>query len=118
MTKKPRIKPIPSHVLRDTVPLCALQDNLGEWVTIAGAKMSMDIGNREFAVYMICDGSTTEKVYLIIPRSLRTEEIKTAHTVKYGELIKIYNVRVRWNPKKNSYNLISGMRTCVIAMNI
>ena len=94
-----------------------LEDHNGDWVSVIGTKMSMDIGNREFAVYMICDGSGGHKVYLIIPRSLRIDEIKSARLSEYGEILKIQNVRVRWNSKKNSYNLVAGMRTRISAMN-
>ncbi len=116
LTKKPLAPALPESVLKGSIPLRELEDYLGETVTITGAKMSMDIGNREFAIFLICDGSGGPKVYLIIPRSLKRDEIKPAKTAEYGEILKISEVRVRWNPKKGSYNLVAGSRTQVSAM--
>ena len=78
--------------------------------------MSMDIGNREFAIFLICDGSGGAKVYFIIPRSLKNQEITSVKKAEYGDILKISEVRVRWNPKKGSYNLVAGARTQVSAM--
>jgi len=116
LTKKPLAPVIPESFLKGTIPLGELEDYLGETVTVAGAKMSMDIGNREFAIFLICDGSGRAKVYLIIPRSLKTDEIKAAKKTEYGDILKISEVRVRWNPKKGSYNLVAGSRTQISAM--
>ncbi|MCA1917571.1 class I SAM-dependent methyltransferase [Methanospirillum hungatei] len=116
LTKKPLAPVCPNSFIQGTIPLGELEDYLGETVTIAGAKMSMDIGNREFAIFLICDGSGGAKVYLIIPRSLKNQEITSVKKAEYGDILKISEVRVRWNPKKGSYNLVAGARTQVSAM--
>lgn len=116
LTKKSRKPIVPGTFIRGTIPLSDLEEYIGETVTIAGAKMSMDIGNREFAVYLICDGSGGARVYLIIPRSLKNMELKTFRNADYGDIVKISEVRVRWNQKKRAINLVAGSRTHVSAM--
>ncbi|HOJ95493.1 MAG TPA: small ribosomal subunit Rsm22 family protein [Methanospirillum sp.] len=116
LTKKLRKPVVPDAFIRGTIPLSNLDEYIGNMVTIVGAKMSMDIGNQEFAVYLICDGSGGARVYLIIPRSLHNEDIKSFRNADYGDIVKISNVRVRWNQKKGDINLIAGSRTHVSAM--
>ncbi|MGV8110107.1 small ribosomal subunit Rsm22 family protein [Methanospirillum sp.] len=116
LSKKPR--PLISHVgMEELIPFYSLEDYLGEKISVAGVKLSNDLGTRDFAIFLICDGTGSHKVYLIIPRTLKTEEVKMARYANYGDILRIDNVRVRWNPKKNSYNLVSGTRTRVSAMN-
>lgn len=117
-TKKEMKRQLPEKNLKKYVPLHELEYNLGEWIDVSGAKMSPDLGNRQFSVFLICDGTGYEKTYLVIPKSLHHDEIKYAYKASYGEILKIQNVRVRYNEKKNAFNLISGTRTHVSAMNI
>lgn len=99
-----------------TTPFRDLTDNIGEFVNVIGTKMSPDIGTREFSVFLFCDGSGGLKVYLVAPNSLKHDEIKKLKMSEYGEVLKISGVRVRWNKKKNSINLIAGSRTHVSAI--
>lgn len=117
-TKRNIQKPLPSGFLNSTTPLSELQDHLGELVNVTGVKMSRDIGNPNFSVFLICDGASITKTYLIIPRVLRNDDVKFAYRAGYGEILTIQNVRVRWNEKKNAFNLVSGVRTRLSATNI
>ncbi|NLV25703.1 MAG: hypothetical protein GXY48_00820 [Methanomicrobiales archaeon] len=117
-TKRKIPENIPVQLKNSFTPLNYLEEHLGGWVDITGAKMSEDIGDRNFAVFLICDGASYSKTYFIIPRSLKHDEINYIYKAEYGEIIAVRNVRVRWNDKKSAYNLISGVRTRVSATNI
>lgn len=117
-SKKERVIPDKAIIRRGTIPLADIEDYTGEWVSVTVAKMSPDIGNREYAVFMVCDGSLVQRSYLVIPRSLRREEIKPAFVARYGEILTIKDVRVRWNSKKKAYNLVAAIRTHVSVINI
>ncbi len=116
LTKKPR-NSLPSKIpLHNTISLRNLNNHLGSHVTVVATKMSQDIGNHEFAVYYVCDGSGGTKVYLVIPRSLKSKGVLVAQTSEYGEILKISNVRVRWNSREKTFNLVAGLRTTISAI--
>lgn len=117
-SKKERLIPNKATIRKGTIPLVDLEDYAGEWVSVTAAKMSPDIGNREYAVFLVCDGSMVQRTYLVIPRSLRREEIKPAYVARYGDVLSIRDVRVRWNSKKKAYNLVAAIRTHVSVINI
>ena len=115
-SKKPEVMTTSRINRTGTTPFRDLKDNIGEFVNVIGTKMSPDIGTREFSVFLFCDGSGGLKVYLVAPNSLKHDEIKKLKMSEYGEVLKISGVRVRWNKKKNSINLIAGSRTHVSAI--
>lgn len=98
--------------------LSDLKGEEGAWVTIIAAKMSPDIGDRNYAVFLLCDRSGAGKTYLVIPRSLHQRGLEPVFSADYGDILLVQSARVRWNQKKKAYNLITGMRTSISAMNI
>jgi hypothetical protein len=99
------------YVPKDTTPLSYLKGRQGTYINVIIGKMSEDIGNKEYAVFLICDGTGLNKTYLVIPRRSSDKNLQIMSSADYGSILIINNIRVRWNPKKQANNLISGSGT-------
>jgi len=115
-SKKDYLKESDYNIPKNTIPLSNLEKGQEGYVNVVASKMSSDIGNQDYAVYYICDATGTKKTYLVIPRSLHNDAIIPAFSAEYGEILGIYNVRVRWNKKKDAYNLITGDSSKIFRM--
>ena len=80
-------------------------------IHIIAAVMSGDLGDASTRVYKVCDGSIRDPVYLMVPRHLNTEAAYSLSKIRYGAVIAVQNVLVRWNQNHRAYNLLMTQGT-------
>ena len=84
--------------------LSKLQGHLKRRVNVVVAKMSGDLGGRGNHVYKVCDGTPQKPVFAVIPdhHASRARDLLEG---KYGEVVSLGNVLVRFNEARDAYNL-------------
>ncbi len=86
--------------------MSALPRFVGRRIDLFVAVISGDIGNRRDHVFLVCDGTGDKPVYAILPRYHVTDRNKALINVKYGEMTGLSGVLVRYNPARDSFNLL------------
>jgi hypothetical protein len=85
--------------------LSSLSRTLGRKVNATGVLMSGDLGDRRNHVFLICDGTSRQPVYAILPHFHVSEENHELLTLPYSSIFEITNALVRFNKKYSSWNL-------------
>ena len=102
----------PAHRLRagpDILRLSRLGRKEGRRVSVAAALMSGDLGNRDYHLYKICDGTAVKPVYAVVPAHRRALAGRLARA-RYGTLAVFREVLVRRNPAHDAFNLLVDRR--------
>ncbi|MDD1653991.1 MAG: methyltransferase domain-containing protein [Methanomicrobiales archaeon] len=102
----------PAHSLRagpDILRLSRLGRKEGRRVSVAAALMSGDLGNRDYHLYRICDGTAVKPVYAVVPAHRRGLAGRLARA-GYGTLVVFREVLVRRNPAHDAFNLLVDRR--------
>ena len=73
--------------------------------------MSGDLGDPKNHVFKICDGTSVKPVYAVIPFYHQEPNNEALKKAKYGDVIEIYNVLVRYNKEYDAYNLLVTRNT-------
>jgi SAM-dependent methyltransferase len=92
--------------------LSRLGRKLGRRVTVAAALMSGDLGDREYHVYKLCDGTAVKPVYAVIPAHRHALAGRIARA-GYGTLAVFREVLVRRNTAHDAFNLLVDRRSAV-----
>jgi Methyltransferase domain len=103
---------VPNYHLRagpGILRLSRLGRKLGRRVSVAAALMSGDLGNRDYHVYKLCDGTAVKPVYAMIPSHRRALAGRLARA-GYGRLVILREVMVRRNPAHDAFNLLVDRR--------
>jgi len=95
--------------------LSKLSQHLRRRISVVVAVMSSDLGDAEHHVYKVCDGTVGKSVYAILPRYHETGENAALRESRYGEIVEIHNVLVRYNPRHDAYNLLVDRNTRVLS---
>ena len=98
--------------------LSRMKDHVGKHINVVASVMSGDLGDKNDHVYKICDGTSAKPVYAILSDyhiSPKNEALKAA---KYGQIVEIYGVLVRYNKDYDAYNLFVTRNTDVKAAGI
>ncbi|MBP1908423.1 small ribosomal subunit Rsm22 family protein [Methanolobus bombayensis] len=82
-------------------------------INVACSVMSEDLGDEKYKLYRICDGTSKKAVYAVIPSHNLSEHNEALTKARYGSIIKIYNVLVKYNEANDSYNLLVGKGTVI-----
>lgn len=85
--------------------LSSLSRQKGRRVTVLAAVMSGDLGDRDYHVYKICDGTAAQPAYAVIPAHRKKAAAMLARA-SYGELLVFSRVLVRHNPQHDALNLL------------
>jgi SAM-dependent methyltransferase len=93
--------------------LSKLEIHTGKRINVICSLMSGDLGDGKYSLYKICDGTSVKSVYAVIPLSSLTLENKLLRETKYGSVLAIENVLVKYNEANDSYNLLVGKGTVV-----
>ena len=93
----------------DILRLSRLGRKEGRRVSVAAALMSGDLGNRDYHLYKICDGTAVKPVYAVIPAHRRALAGRLARA-PYGILAVFRDVLVRRNPAHDAFNLLVDRR--------
>ncbi len=94
--------------------LSKLSQHLKRRINVVVAVMSSDLGDADHYIYKVCDGTAGKSVYAILPRHHEAAENAALRESRYGEVVEIYNVLVRYNPKHDAYNLLVDRNTEVL----
>ncbi len=95
------------------LPLSRLSQHIGKVVNVVVAVMSGDIGDRSYRVLRVCDGTSIQPVYAILPRYLESRMFRALRGAQYGDVFVLNEVRVRHNPTHNAINLLITARSRV-----
>ncbi|MDD1706011.1 MAG: small ribosomal subunit Rsm22 family protein [Methanoregulaceae archaeon] len=87
------------------IPLSSLKGRLGRRVNVAGALMSGDIGDTGTHVFLICDGTSRQPVYAILPHFHISPENQELLNLPYSSILEISDALVRFNKKHGAWNL-------------
>lgn len=85
--------------------LSSLKDRIGRRVNVAAALMSGDIGDKRTHVFLICDGTSQQPVYLILPHFHLSSENRELLSVPYSSILEITGALVRFNQNHGAWNL-------------
>jgi len=75
-------------------------------ISVAGARMSADIGTGGMHIMKICDGTCREPVYAVLSGRNRRPGHSALFSAEYGEVLTLSGVQVRRHTKHDAWNLI------------
>jgi SAM-dependent methyltransferase len=84
--------------------LSGLQARLKRRVNVVVAKMSGDLGGRGDHVFKVCDGTPQKPVFAVVPRH-HAARARALLEGRYGEILSLEGVQVRFNPARDAFNL-------------
>ena len=93
------------------VRMSRLHLNVGNRITVAGAKMSGELGDKKNHVFRICDGSSEKPVFAVMPAYHATSSNQLLTSAGYGELLLFRNVLVRYSREHDGFNLLVNQAT-------
>ncbi|TGC06746.1 hypothetical protein CUN85_12695 [Methanolobus halotolerans] len=82
-------------------------------INVIASLMSGDLGDERHSLYKICDGTSVKSVYAVLPSHNLTPDNQIITNAKYGSILSIQNVLVRFNEANDSYNLLIGKGSIV-----
>ncbi len=88
------------------VRLSHLEKFAGRLVSVAGFRMSGDIGNRGMHIFKICDGTCREPTYLVLSARNRRPGHAPLFASGYGDPLTITGVQVRRHQQHKAWNLV------------
>jgi|GEM_PF-1579315 len=88
------------------VRLSHLEKFAGRLVSVAGFRMSGDIGNRGMHIFKICDGTCREPTYLVLSARNRRPGHTPLFASGYGDPLTITGVQVRRHQQHKAWNLV------------
>jgi SAM-dependent methyltransferase len=91
--------------------LSKLKMHIGKRINVVASKMSDDLGDRTNHMFKICDGTTAQPVYAILPNYNIVPGNEALIKANYGEVLEFRNILVRHNKEYDSYNLMTGKST-------
>lgn len=93
--------------------LAKLKAHVKKHINVVGAVMSGDLGDAKEHVFKICDGTSVKPVYAVLPEYHVAPGNETIMKAKYGQVVEIYGVLVRYNKENDAYNLFVTRNTAV-----
>ena len=94
--------------------LSKLKMHTGKKINVVASKMSGDLGNKKEHVFKICDGTTGQQVYAILPDYNIVPGNEALAKAKYGTVLEFSNIIVRYNEEHDSFNLMVGKSSGVV----
>jgi hypothetical protein len=85
----------------------------GKRINVVASKMSGDLGDQKNHLFKICDGTTSQPVYAILPNYNIVAGNEALMKARYGEVLEFRNILVRYNKERDAYNLMVGKSTAV-----
>jgi hypothetical protein len=93
--------------------LSNLKKHIEKHINVAASVMSGNLGNEKTFVFKICDGTTREPCYAIMPVYHMSENNRELLEAGYGDIVEIFGVLVRENKERSSNNLLVTRNTIV-----
>ena len=88
------------------VRLSHLEKFAGRLISVAGVRMSGDIGNRGMHIFKFCDGTCKEPTYLVLSARNRRPGHAPLFASGYGDPLTITGVQVRRHQQHKAWNLV------------
>ena len=86
--------------------LSSLSRHLHRRINVAGVVLSGNLGDHRTYVFKICDGTTGQPVYAILPSYHISGKNNALLSISYGSIAEFTSVLVRFNQKHHAYNLL------------
>jgi SAM-dependent methyltransferase len=93
--------------------LSKMKDHVRKHINVVAAVMSGDLGDKTDHVFKLCDGTAGKPVYAILPEYHISPDNEVLKNAKYGQVVEIYGVLVRYNKEYDSFNLFVNRNTKV-----
>ncbi|WP_406657432.1 small ribosomal subunit Rsm22 family protein [Methanolobus sp. ZRKC2] len=93
--------------------LSKLERHTEKRINVIASLMSGNLGDEKNSLFKICDGTSVKAVYAVLPSHNLTKENRIIMNAKYGSILSIENVLVRYNDANDSYNLLIGRGSVV-----
>ncbi len=93
--------------------LSRMKDHVKKHINVVAAVMSGDLGDKNDHIYKLCDGTSAKPVYAILPDYHTSPDNEALKNAKYGQIVEIYGVLVRYNKEYDAYNLFVNRNTKV-----
>ncbi len=91
---------------RNYARLSTLSRHLNRRINVAGVVLSGNLGDHRTFVFKICDGTTGQPVYAILPSYHISGKNNALLSISYGSIAEFTSVLVRFNQKHHAYNLL------------
>ncbi len=91
--------------------LSKLHLHLNRRINIIAAKMSQELGDKKTHVFKLCDGTAAKPVYGVLPAYHITPSNEVLIPARYGDIMELHNVLVRYNKAHDAYNLLINRNT-------
>lgn len=101
---------------REYARLATLGRHVNRRINVAAAVMSGNLGDHRTYVYRICDGTTRQPVYAVLPAYHRSGGNAALLSMAYGNVAAFKSVLVRFNQKYRAYNLLVSRESRVCPM--
>jgi SAM-dependent methyltransferase len=88
--------------------------HVGRKVNVIASVMSGDLGDNVHHVYRVCDGTSRNQVFIILPRYYAAPATKAVLEGGDNRVIEFHQVQVRFNPRYHAYNLLVNRSTRII----
>jgi hypothetical protein len=94
--------PIKNRLIR----LSHLERHAGRVISIAGTRMSEDIGSKGMHIFKLCDGTCREPVYAVLSARNRRPGHSSLFSSSYGDPLIFSGVQIRRHSRHKAWNLI------------
>jgi len=93
------------------IRLSKLHLHEGNRVNAVIAKMSGELGDAKNHLFKVCDGTAKVPVYAVLPAFHQTPANETLLSSRYGSVLEMKGVLVRYNKAHDAYNLLVNRNT-------
>jgi SAM-dependent methyltransferase len=91
--------------------LSHIKDHVNRRINVIAAVMSRDLGDQSNHLVKLCDGTAVRPVYAVLPEYYRGAENDILLRTRYGGILELRNVLVRYNRTYDAYNLLVNRNT-------
>ncbi|HTX43937.1 MAG TPA: small ribosomal subunit Rsm22 family protein [Methanocella sp.] len=91
--------------------LSKLKARVNKQINVVAAVMSGDLGDKKDHVLKVCDGTSIKPVYAVLPYFHESPGNAALLKAKYGQVVEMYGVLVRYNKEYDAYNLLVTRNT-------
>lgn len=95
----------------------SLKRHVNRYINAVACVMSGDLGDSRTHVYKLCDGTSENAVYAMLPSYHVNTYNRALLSVGYGDIIRLDQVLVRFNPRYEAYNLLISKKSRIIPLN-
>lgn len=95
----------------------SLRRHVNRYINTIASVMSGDLGDSKTHVYKLCDGTSVNAVYAILPSYHVNAYNRALLSIGYGDIIELDQVLVRFNRRHEAFNLLINKKSRIIPIN-